>query len=206
MNYDSLPSQEVLDTTVEALKKNGMNAVVVDSAAEAKQKVQELVPAKAEVMTMTSITLQETGIEELINNSGEYDSVKKDLEKMNRDTDGKKMQQLGAAPDWAMGSVHALTQNGQAVIASNTGSQLPAYVYGSPHVIWVVGAQKIVKNLDEAEERLEQHIVPQETERARAAYGLPDTFHTNISKLLIVNKEITPDRITVIIVKEKLGF
>lgn len=206
MNYDTIPSQEVLDATLEALKNNGMNALVVDSAAEAKKKVQDLVPAKAEVMTMTSITLQETGIEDLINNSGEYDSVRKDLEKMNRDTDGKKMQQLGAAPDWALGSVHAITQNGQAVIASNTGSQLPAYVYGSPHVIWVVGAQKIVKDLDEAQSRIDEYIVPQETKRARSAYGLPDSFHTNVSKLLIVNKEVTPDRITVIIVKEKLGY
>lgn len=206
MSFNQLPSNEVIASVVSTLKSNGMTAHVVDSAAQAKDKVTTLIPEKSEVMTMTSITLEQTGIAEYINNSGKYDSVRGDLEKMNRETDTKQMQRLGAAPDWSIGSVHAITHDGQVVIASNTGSQLPGYSYGSPHVVWVVGAQKIVENLEVAMQRINEYIVPLESKRARKAYGLPETFHTNVSKLLIVNREINPERIHIIIVKEKLGF
>lgn len=206
MNYDQIPSDEIINATAEALKSNGMTAHVVATAAEAKAKVAEIIPLNSEVMTMTSITLEETGIADLLNNSGQYDSVRKDLEKMNRETDSKEMQRVGAAPDWSVGSVHSITQNGEVIIASNSGSQLPGYAYGSPHVVWVVGAQKIVKNIEDGQKRLKEYVVPLESVRARKAYGLPDSFHTNISKLLIISRELNPERIQIILVKEKLGF
>jgi hypothetical protein len=206
MNYDQIPSDEIINATVEALKSNGMTAHVVNTAAEAKDKVFSLIPKGAEVMTMTSITLEETGIADYLNNSGQYDSVRKDLEKMNRETDSKTMQRIGAAPDWSVGSVHSITQNGEVIIASNTGSQLPGYAYGSPHVVWVVGAQKIVTDIADGQKRLKEYVVPLESVRARKAYGLPDSFHTNISKLLIISREVNPERIQIVIVKEKLGY
>ncbi len=99
--------------------------------------------------------------------------------------------------------MHAVTEDGKVLIASNSGSQLPAYAYGSGHVIWVVGAQKIVKNLDEGIKRIYEHSLPLESERARKAYGVPGSA---VNKLLIINKEIIPGRITMILTKEKLGF
>ena len=113
------------------------------------------------------------------------------------------MQQLGAAPDWAVGSVHALTQEGEALIASATGSQLPAYAYGASHVIWVVGTQKIVGNLEEGMRRIHEYTLPLESERARKAYGVPGSA---VNKMLIVRGEVNKERITVIMVREKLGF
>lgn len=206
MNFDQIPSQSIIDTTIKALQDNGMTAMVVDSADDAKSKVSELIPKNSEVMTMTSISLEETGIAAMINETDQYHSVRKSLEKLNRETDSKEMQRLGASPDWAIGSVHAITKDGVVIIASNTGSQLPAYVYGSHHVIWVVGAQKIVKSFEDGMKRINEYIVPLETKRARSAYGLPESFNTNVSKLLVVSREITPERITVIIVKDTLGF
>ena len=116
------------------------------------------------------------------------------------------MQKIGAAPEWTLGSVHAVTEDGKVVIASNTGSQLAAYAYGAPHVIWVVGTQKLVSNLDDAMKRIYDYVLPLETIRFRKAYNQPETAHSNVSKLLIINKEVNPKRITIIFVKEKLGF
>ena len=206
MNFDTIANQESLDKTVAALKEANVTAIVVNSAQDAKAKVIELLPKDAEVMTMTSITLDETGIEKEINESANYDSVKKKLAGMNRETQHREMQELGAAPVWAIGSIHAVTEDGKVIIASNTGSQLPAYVYGSDHVIWVVGTQKIVKNLDDAMTRIYDYILPLETKRAIKAYSLPDDFHSNVSKVVILNKEVNPQRITMVLVKEKLGF
>ena len=191
-----------LDKVVAALKQNGMDALIVANGEEAKKKIEEMIPAGAFVMDMTSETLRTTGIAELLN-SDKYKSVRKQLESMNRETDGREMQQLGAAPEWVVGSVHAVTMDGKVVIASNTGSQLPAYVYGADHVIWVVGQQKVVANLDEAIKRVYDYVLPLESERVKKAYGMEKS---NVSKMLIVNKEVKPGRITVVIVKEKLGF
>lgn len=206
MSYTDLAQPAVIQSTIAALTKNGITAEVVNTKEEAKEKVLSLIPAGAEVMTMTSITLEQAGIAEALNESGKYDSLKKKFMSMDRETQGAEMQKMGAAPTWAVGSVHAVTESGKVVVVSNTGSQLPAYVYGSQHVIWVVSTKKITKSVDEAFDRIEKHIVPQETLRARQAYGLPDTFETFVSKSLVINREVNPTRLHIIFVNEDLGF
>lgn len=206
-DWNTKASREIIQKTIDALRNNAnIQAELVDTKEEAKEKVLQLIPKGSEVMTMTSITLEQVGIPQAINESEEYDSVRNKLNSMKRETQSLQMQKLGAAPAYAVGSVHAVTQDGQVVVVSNTGSQLPAYVYGSSHVIWVVGVQKIVNNLDDAMKRIEEHILPLESVRLRKAYNLPDTVNSNISKILIVKKEITPGRIHIIFVNDILGF
>jgi hypothetical protein len=154
-------------------------------------------------MTMTSVTLTDTGIEQEINKSGNYDSVKNKLIKMDRATQSGEMKKLGAAPTWAIGSVQAVTEDGIIIAASNTGSQLAAYTYGAQHVIWVVGAQKIVKDQDEAMKRIYEYVLPLESKRVKIAYGLE---RSNVSKLYILHKEPLPNRITMILIQENLGY
>lgn len=204
MAFDQLPTQKVIETTISALKANGMEALVVENGQQAKEKILELIPEGEEVMTMTSATLDALGVPQLLNDSGKYKSVRKELMSLNRETQHLQMNKLGSAPAYTVGSVHAVTRDGKVVIASNTGSQLAAYVYGAHHVIWVVGTQKIVANLDEATKRIYDYVLPLESERANKAYNI--TTGSFVSKLLIINREIRPNRITIILVKEKLGF
>ena len=200
--WDSLANQKTIEETVSALKANGIEAFVVENKEEAKVKVLELIPESSEVMTMTSVTLDTVGVSKEINDSGKYNPARKKLMLMDRKAQALEMNKLGAAPEYVVGSVHALTKDGKVLVASNSGSQIPAYAFGSSHVIWVVGAQKIVENLDEGIKRVYEHCLPLESERALKAYGVT----SNVSKLLIINKEIIPGRISLIIVKEKLGF
>lgn len=202
--YTKLASTNEIETTIKALEANGIHAFDVDTAEEAKKEVLALLPKGVEVFTMTSVTLEETGIAKEINESGSYNSVRNKLNAMDRNTQKREMTKLGAAPEYTIGSVHAVTQDGKIIIASNTGSQLAAYVYGAGHVIWVVGAQKIVKNVDEGIKRIYDYVLPLESVRLNKAYNL--TTGSNVSKLLIVNKEVTPERITVIVVRQKIGF
>lgn len=204
-NWQTLAPAELLDKTIAALKANGINVIVTENSLEAKDKVLEMIPQGGEVMTMSSETLRTTGIANEINNSTKFDSVRNKLNKMDRTTQSREMQQLGAAPQYAIGSVHAVTSDGHVMIASNTGSQLPAYVYGSEHVIWVVGTQKIVKDNEAGMKRIYDYILPKESVRLGLQYGDPN-LKSNVSKLLIVDKEIKPDRITLVFVKEELGF
>lgn len=203
MTYNTLPSQEIIEKTKAALEANGIQVIIAENGAEAKQKVLGLLPQNAEVMDMTSTTLDTIGLSKEIQESEKYNSVKKKLMTMDKNTQGLEMKKLGSAPEYAIGSVHAVTTDGHILIASNTGSQLAGYVYGSAHVIFVVGAQKIVGNTDDGITRIYDYVLPLESERAKKAYGVPGSF---VSKLLIFNREVTKNRVTVILVKEVLGF
>lgn len=200
--WNELASDESLAKTIKSLKANGINAIAVKNKDEAKKKIFELIPRGAEVMTMSSETLETTGIAKAVNESNKYDSVKNKLYKMDRKTQGLEMQRICAAPEYAIGSVHAVTEDGKLLIVSDSGSQLPAYAYGALHVIWVVGTQKIVKDVDMGMKRIYEYVLPMESERTKKVYGVK----SNVSKLLIINKEINPNRLTLIFVKEKFGF
>lgn len=202
MKWDKLASDAEIQTTIKALKANGIDAVVVENGEDARKKVLDILPKGAEVMGMSSTTLDTINVSKEISESEKFNSVRKKLMSMDRDTQGSEMRKLGAAPEWTVGSVHAVTEDGKVLIASASGSQLPAYAYGSGHVIWVVGTQKIVENLDEGLKRIYEYTFPLEDERAKKAYGVG----SGVNKILIVNRENIAGRVTIIFVKEKLGF
>lgn len=199
--FTKVASDETINDTVEALQSNGFAVSVVEDAAEAKKAVLNLIPKGSEVFTNTSVTLDETGISEVVNGA-DYVSVRNKMMALYGNPEKKKeMKQVAGAPDFALGSVHALTQDGKLMIASASGSQFPGEAFGANTVIFVVGAQKIVKDLPEGIKRIEEHVVPLEDERALSAYGMNTAFN----KLLVINAE-APGRITVVIIKENIGF
>lgn len=201
--WNQLADKATINRTIEALKANGIDAKFTETAEDAKKEALSMIPQGSEVMTMTSVTLTKVGLDEEINKEGsKYNPVRDRLYAMDRNTQIQEMNKLGEAPEYALGSVHAVTEDGKLLIASNSGSQLGAYAYGALNVIWVVGAQKIVKNTDEGIKRIYEYVLPLEDERARKAYGVG----SGVSKLLIINKEKTPGRLTLIFVNEKLGF
>jgi len=200
--FANLASDEQIERTVKALEANGIHAVVAENGEEARRIFFDLIPEGAEVFLGASVTLETLGIKDEIDKSGRYDSIRPKMFAMDRATQGREIRKLGSAPDYAAGSVHAVTENGQVLIASNTGSQLGPYASGAGKIIWVVGAQKLVKDLDEGMKRIYEYDLPLETEHMRQLYNMG----TNVSKVLIVNREIRPNRITMIIVKEELGY
>jgi len=198
--YAHLASDQQIERTARALEANGIHVIVAATGEEAKARLFETIPAGAEVFTGTSVTLDTLGIPAEVDQR--YDSVRVKLFKMDRATQMREMIKMGAVPEWIVGSVHAVTEDGSVVIASNTGSQLAGYAASAAHVVWVVGAQKIVSSLDEAVKRIDEYTLPFEDERALKAYGM----NSNVSKLLIVHREVMPGRTTMILVKENLGF
>ena len=200
--WNKIPNDKIIEKTKKALEKNGISVFVTNTEEQAKRKALDLIPKGSEVITMSSVTLDTLGISKEINESGRFNSVKNKLMLLDRNTQKKEMNRLGAAPEFAIGSVHAVTEDGHVIIASNTGSQLPAYVYAAGKVIWVAGAQKIVRDTDEGIKRIYEHTFPLEDKRMQKAYG----FHSFVSKLLIINREIVPERIILIFVKKSIGF
>lgn len=197
-----MASKEQIQRAVKALGTNGFKVEVAENGEAAKKKVLELLPQGAEVFTMTSQTLEAIGVATEVNESGNYDAIRSKLMAMDWKTQAREMAKLGAAPDWVVASVHAVTEDGHLLIASNTGSQLASEAYPAGKVIFVVGTQKIVKNTEDGIKRIYEYSYPLEDERAQKAYGM----RSGVNKILIINKEVVPERISVILVKENLGF
>ena len=199
--FNTLAAAEIVEKTKAALEANAFTVLVCANGAEAKAKALEILPAGAEVMNMTSMTLESIGLAQEIMESGKFLSVRKQLMAMDRKTQSLAMEKMRAAPEWAVGSVHAITHDGNVLIASMSGSQLPGYVAGAAHVLWIVGTHKIVSNIEEGMRRIKEHALPLENERAKKAYGVESA----INKILIVNAD-QPGRTTIILVNEVLGF
>jgi hypothetical protein len=185
-----------------ALEGNGMAVLRAGNAAEAKRIVLGLIPDGSHVNHGASLSLDVAGITDEIDKSGRYDPLRPRTLSMDRETQADEIRRLTSAPDVMLGSVHAVTETGSLLAASMSGSQLGPYVSGAGRVILVVGTQKIVSDLEDGLQRINEFAFPLEDARAQAAYGV----HSGVNKVLIINREITPGRITVVFVDEVLGF
>jgi len=200
--FGTVADAERVARTAAALEGNGIRAVRAANAAEAKRIVLGLIPDGSQVHHGASQSLEVSGITDEIEKSGRYEPVRPLIGSLDRATQADEIRRLSAAPDVMLGSVHAVTETGSLLAASMSGSQLGPYVSGAGRVILVVGTQKIVSNLQEGLRRINEYAFPLEDARAQAAYGV----RSAVNKVLIINREITPGRITVVLVDEVLGF
>ncbi|MET1088161.1 MAG: LUD domain-containing protein [Arthrobacter sp.] len=188
--------------TAAALEANGITVVRAPNSAAAKRMVLDLIPAGSQVHLGASSSLEAAGITGEIETSGRYRPLRPRLHSMDRATQADEIRRLSASPDVMLGSVHAITETGSLVVASASGSQLGPYASGAGNVILLVGTQNIVPGLEDALRRLDEYALPLEDARAQAAYGL----HSGVNKLLIINREWIPGRITVVLCDWALGF
>lgn len=204
MKYDTLASKEAIKKVMDAVKPRGINPELVNTKEDALNTLKKLIPDGAEVMTGGSTTLKEIGFVDLLKSGKHPWKNWKDIILAEKDEAKQtELRKKSVSSEYFLGSVHAIAETGEMVIASASGSQLPAYVFTSNNVIWVVGAQKIVPTLSDAIKRVREYVLPLEEARMKSEGGWGST----IGKLLIFEKEINPDRkLTLILVNEKLGF
>jgi hypothetical protein len=200
--FARLASEDQIERAARALEANGICTLIAHNAEEARRMFFERVPHGSEIFLGASVTLETLGIQAEIDKSGHYNALRPKMFAMDRVTQGKEIRKMGASPDIAAGSVQAITEDGHILIASKTGSQLGPYASGAGKVIWVVGAQKIVKDVSEGLRRIEEYCHPLEQEHVHRLYNMD----TSINKVLIINREFRPERATLIIVKEILGY
>jgi LUD domain len=199
--FTELADEETLAATVVALEEHGFSVELVDDLDAAREAVLALIPEGSSVMTNTSVTLEETGIAEAIDNDGRYESARSKMMALDYATQLPEMKALAGQAEYALGSVHAVTRDGTLVIASASGSQLASYAWGAANVIFVVGAQKLVPDAEAAHERVYAHSFPLEDARALAAYGM----NSRVGKILEIHQE-DPGRIHVVLIRQAVGF
>ena len=200
--FGTVADEASVKRTVAALEANGITVLRAPDSAAAKRIVLDLIPDTSHVHHGASQTLDVLGITDEIDKSGRYDALRPRIWGMDRKTEGDEIRRLGAAPDVMLGSVHAVTETGSLLAASMSGSQLGPYVSGAGRVILVVGTQKIVTDIEEGLLRINEYAWRLEDARAQAAYGI----RSAVNKVVIINREITKGRITVVLVDEVLGF
>ena len=203
MPYDILASEEAINKTAAALTAKKYNVAVVNDRVAALAKLKEMIPAGSDVMTGGSVTLDEIGFTDLLKSgAGGWVNWK---EKIFTEKDQAKQMELrkqSSSASYYLASAHALVEDGTIVQASASGSQLPSAAMLSPHMVFVVGAQKIVPSLDDAMKRVVEYVFPLEDKRQKT-FGNPGSI---VNKILITYGDLFPGRITVILAKEKLGF
>jgi acyl-CoA hydrolase len=199
--FTTPPDEHALQATVVALEEHGFSVEVVDDLDAAHEAALARIPPGSSVMTNTSVTLAETGIADAINDGGTYDSARNKMFALDFATQAQQMKAIGGQPDYALGSVHAITADGTLVIASASGSQLASYAWGAANVIFVVGAHKLVPTLEAARQRIYQHSLKLEDARAIAAYGQ----HSFVGKVMEIHQEL-PGRIHIVLIRQQAGF
>jgi hypothetical protein len=200
--FGTLADDARVRRTAAALEANGMTVLRAADAADAKRIVLDLIPDGSQVYHGASQSLEVAGITDEIEKSGRFEPLRPQIWSMDRQTQADEIRRLSASPDVMLGSVHAVSETGSLLAASMSGSQLGPYANGAGRVILVVGTQKIVSDLEEGLRRIDDYAFPLEDARAQAAYGI----RSAVNKVLIINREFIPGRITVVLVDEALGF
>lgn len=204
MPYEQIASDEVIAKVVTALKERNVTAIVVDTKEQALEEVKKLIPAGGSVMNGSSTTLQEIGFIDYLK-AGEHgwDNVHENILKEENKEKRAMLRKESVLADYFLGSVHAITESGQILDASASGSQIPSYAFTSDNVIWVAGAHKIVLDREAGFKRIEDYVYPLENKRMQST----GAAGTTIGRVLVFEREIMPNRhLTLILVKEKLGY
>lgn len=201
--FDSLADRKKLDILAEKMKLRNFEAVVAKDKQEALSLLQESIPSGAEVMTASSTTLKEIGfVDYLASSESDFVSLQNKINQENDESKRQDLRRKSVTADYFVSSVNAVTEDGILVAVDATGSRTGAMPFAAKKLILVIGAQKISQDLNEAMQRIREHVFPLENARAMKAYGSGSMF----GKWVIIEKEAMPSRIKVILVEEALGF
>ncbi|MBI2128866.1 lactate utilization protein [Candidatus Woesearchaeota archaeon] len=203
-DFNKLASLETINEAIKALKARGITAELVETKEKALERLKNLIPEKSEIMTGGSTTLEQMGFVDLLKSKKHpWKNLKDEILAEKNEAKQTELRKNSISSQFFIGSVHAVVKTGEVLVASASGSQIPAYAFSSDNIIWVVGAQKIVSSLEEGFKRVREHCFPLEDKRMKSiGYG-----GSAIGKILLFEREIMPNRkITLIFVNEKLGF
>ena len=199
---ESTTSDTIAKTKVN-LESHGINVIVVENGQEAFNTLKEMLPAGAEVMTGSSTTLQEIGfMDYYLSNEHHWVNLGSPIFFEQDPKKKSEMRRKSILAQYFTASVNAITEDGQLVAVDGSGSRVGAYPFGAEKLILVSGINKIVPTLNDAFNWINYVVVPLESERAMKRYGRP----ARPNKWVIIEREPVKDRITLILVKENLGF
>ena len=193
---------ESINRTIEALADRNVDAVLVESREAALAKLLELVPEGGEVFVSTSETLDTIGYTEYMHGNDRYINLHDQMLAQPDAASQREFRRTTTTADYFVGSVQAIAETGEIVVASGSGSQIGAFAYGARRVIMVAGTQKICPTLSEAEARTRGYTLELHDRWLEGRGSGP----APIGKFLVMEHEPVVGRITMILIPESLGW
>jgi hypothetical protein len=195
-------SDATLQHVAARLRERNIEALIVEDGEAARTLVLDRLPPGAEVLSGKSKTLQDAGIFDLMQEPGRYDALRPGYMQMDRQTQAHEIRKLIAGPDFMLGSVNVVTEDGILVAVSASGFQIGPYANTAGKVILVVGSQKIVPDLETAMKRIREYVLPWEDALVRQR--LP--AGSFVGKVLIIEREWVAGRMEAILVRKSIGI
>ncbi|HEX3001452.1 MAG TPA: lactate utilization protein [Methanoregula sp.] len=201
--WNTIPSPDVVSRTERAIEARGIRVIKARGRDDALAKVKEIIPPGAEIMTGSSTTLIEIGLEDFIR-SGKagWKSLHTAITSENDDQKRAELRRKSVTADYFISGANAIAQTGEIVSCDASGSRVGAWPFAAGHLVLVVGINKIVPDVGTAMKRIQEYTFLLENARAMRAYGTPSAF----GKWVILAQEKIPGRITVVLVEEALGY
>ncbi len=140
------------------LNEKGFNAVYVDTVEDARELLLSMVPEGVSIGLGGSVTLNQLDVIDHFR-KGNYDLI----DRYQCEDHVQKYHEALSA-DYFLTGTNAITLNGELVNMDCSGNRVAAMIFGPKHVIIVAGANKIVKNIDEAIARIKT-IAPLNSKR-----------------------------------------
>ena len=205
MKHNTIPSLDIINNTAEAIRTRGIEVFIAENRTVALAKIKELIPEGSSVNNGSSRTLEEIGfIDHLKSGTHGWNNLHATVLSEKDPVRQAELRHQALFAEYYLGSVHAIAETGELIIASASGSQLPHIVFTSPNIIFVAGVQKIAATYDEAVRRVREYVVPLEDKRMKEV-GMGGTV---LSKILSLEHEpaFMGRKVRIILVKEALGF
>lgn len=211
MNIVKTRNNLLAEQIIKNLKSRNIEAFFVQTKDEALKKSLELIPENSSVSWGGSSSIEEIGLKEKIRN-GKY--IVFDREKAQTLEEKTKIIHQGLTSDFFLASCNAISEDGILVNIDGLANRLAGICYGPKHVLFIVGINKIVKNIDDAISRARNISAPINAQRfdidtpckkTGCCYDClsPDTI---CCQLLITRYSKIKDRMILILVNENLGY
>lgn len=211
MNIVKTRNNLLAEQIIKNLKSRNIEAFFVQTKDEALKKSLELIPENSSVSWGGSSSIEEIGLKEKIRN-GKY--IVFDREKAQTLEEKTKIIHQGLTSDFFLASCNAVSEDGILVNIDGLANRLAGICYGPKHVLFIVGMNKIVKNIDDAISRARNISAPINAQRfdidtpckkTGCCYDClsPDTI---CCQLLITRYSKIKDRMILILVNENLGY
>ncbi len=198
-----------MENTIDNLTKNGFKVIRASTGDDALEISKQYVKSGMTVGLGGSTSVAQTGLLDWL-------AQKDDIVLYNQYEDGISMEEninrrrQGLLSDIYITGCNAITQKGELVNADGDGNRVAAQIFGPTKVLLIVSEDKIVDNIDEGFERIENVAAPKNIDRMNnkaVSMGKEPRYNQdNIAKKYTYITSDKPGRTTIILVKEKLGY
>jgi hypothetical protein len=153
-----------LEAVVKKLKRNRFDAILAATVGDARDCILAIIPQTATVGMGNSVTLRQLGIVKSLEERGTtvLDPVAPSygLAEFSEEAIMPTLLKATLASDVFISGTNALTEDGKLVNIDGLGNRVAGIVFGARTSIVVVGRNKIVKNVDDAIQRIKSIITP----------------------------------------------